>query len=249
VPADVGVRRAIEVKQASIDHLDGYLEAMIPADKRASAPASAWFGINIVSMVDWSLLPELARATVANNVWVVPTETIMESQSIGNLQEMLAWPEMRYWPQSVKTQWEAALNNFRGQTFWSPAAGMAFVEARRRLMRGLHDGGVKFLLGSDAPQVWNVPGFAIHREMRQMNAAGLTPYQILVSGTRNVGEYFGAAREFGTLEAGKRADIVMLDADPLRDIANTSKISGVMLRGRWLDKAEIDRRLAALQVQ
>jgi imidazolonepropionase-like amidohydrolase len=85
--------------------------------------------------------------------------------------------------------------------------------------------------------------------MRQMNAAGLTPYQILVSGTRNVGEYFGAAREFGTLEAGKRADIVMLDADPLRDIANTSKISGVMLRGRWLDKAEIDRRLAALQVQ
>ena len=114
-------------------------------------------------------------------------------------------------------------------------------------MRELHDGGVKFLLGSDAPQVWNVPGFSIHREMKQMNAAGLTPYQILVSGTRNVGEYFGAAKEFGTIEAGKRADLVLLDADPLRDIANASAISGVMLRGRWFDKPAITQRLAALQ--
>ena len=248
VPADVGVRRAIEVKQASIDHLDGYLEAMIAADKRASAPQSAWFGINIVPLVDWSLLAPLARATVANNVWVVPTETIMESQSVGNLEEMLAWPEMRYWPENQRTAWTNAFRNFRSQPFWSQQAGAAFVSARRRLMKELHDAGVKFLLGSDAPQVWNVPGFSIHREAKQMVAAGLTPYQVLASGTRNVGEYFGAAREFGTIEAGKRADLVVLDADPLRDIGNTSQIFGVMARGRWLDKAEITRRLAALQV-
>ena len=247
VPADVGVRRAIEVKQASLDHLDGYLEAMVAADKRATAPASAWFGSNLVSLLDWSLLPELTKATVTAGVWVVPTETIMESQSAGNLEEMLAWPEMRYWPANVRTQWENALRNFRTQGGWTQASGAAFVDVRRRLMRGLHDGGVKFLLGSDAPQVWNVPGFSIHREMKQMNAAGLTPYQILVSGTRNVGEYFGAAKEVGTIEAGKRADLVLLDADPLRDIANASAISGVMLRGRWFDKPAITQRLAALQ--
>ncbi|HEY7566245.1 MAG TPA: amidohydrolase family protein, partial [Gemmatimonadaceae bacterium] len=90
--------------------------------------------------------------------------------------------------------------------------------------------------------------FSIHREMKQMAAAGLTPYQILLSGTRNVGEYFGAANEFGTIEAGKRADLLLLDADPLRDIANAHAINGVMIRGRWLDKAAIDQRLAALQV-
>ncbi len=247
VPADVGVRRAIEVKQITIDHLDGYLEAMVAADKRASAPQSAWFGSNLVPLLDWSLLAPLARATVQNGVWVVPTETIMESQSVGNLEEMLAWPEMKYWPENVRTQWTNALRNFRQQG-WTMEGGQAFVTARRRLMKELHDGGVKFLMGSDAPQVWNVPGFSIHREMKQMAAAGLTPYQILVSGTRNVGEYFGAANEFGTIAAGKRADLVMLDADPLRDIGNTSAISGVMVRGRWLDKAAIAQRLSALQV-
>jgi len=247
VPADVGVRRAIEVKQITIDHLDGYLEAMVAADKRASAPQSQWFGINIVPLLDWSLLAPLARATVANGVWVVPTETIMESQSVGNLEEMLAWPEMKVWPENVRTQWTNALRNFRQQG-WTMESGAAFVSARRRLMKELHDAGVKFLLGSDAPQVWNVPGFSVHREMKQMAAAGLTPYQILASGTRNVGEYFGAAREFGTIEAGKRADLVILDADPLRDIGNTSAISGVMVRGQWIDKAAITQRLTALQV-
>jgi len=247
VPADVGVRRAIEVKQITIDHLDGYLEAMVAADKRASAPQSQWFGSNLVPLLDWSQLAPLARATVANGVWVVPTETIMESQSVGNLEEMLAWPEMRYWPENVRTQWTTAFRNFRQQG-WTIEGGQAFVAARRRLMKDLHDAGVRFLMGSDAPQVWNVPGFSIHREMKQMAAAGLTPYQILVSGTRNVGEYFGAAKEFGTIEAGKRADLLLLDADPLRDIANAHAISGVMFRGRWLDKAAITQRLAALQV-
>ncbi|MGQ0539425.1 MAG: amidohydrolase family protein [Gemmatimonadaceae bacterium] len=248
VPAAVGVRRALAVKQASIDHLDGYVEALVAADKRAGAPASAWFGSNLTGLLDWSLLPDLARATLANGVWVVPTETIMESQSAGNLEEMLAWPEMRYWPQNQRTAWTNSLRNFRAQGGWTPESGQAFVDVRRRLIRELHSAGVKFLLGSDAPQVWNVPGFSVHREMQQLAAAGLTPYQILTSGTRNVAEYFAAVREFGTIEAGKRADLILLDADPLRDIANTAAIAGVMLRGRWIGKDEIGRRLASLHV-
>jgi imidazolonepropionase-like amidohydrolase len=97
---------------------------------------------------------------------------------------------------------------------------------------------------SDAPQTWNVPGFSIHREIATYVAAGLTPFQALVTGTRAVGEHLGT-REVGTIEVGKRADVVLLDGNPLQDISNTSKIAGVMVGGRWLPKSEIDKRLIA----
>jgi imidazolonepropionase-like amidohydrolase len=77
-------------------------------------------------------------------------------------------------------------------------------------------------------------------------AAGLTPYQALETGTRNVAVFFGTLATSGTIGVGKRADLVLLDANPLTDVANTTRRSGVMLRGRWLPKAEIETRLTAI---
>jgi imidazolonepropionase-like amidohydrolase len=108
----------------------------------------------------------------------------------------------------------------------------------------LHAGGAGLVLGSDAPQIYNVPGFSIHRELEAMVAAGLTPYQALETGTRNVALFFGTLAETGTIEAGKRADLVLLEGNPLSDIRNTSRRTGVMLHGRWLSKDAIDTRLA-----
>jgi imidazolonepropionase-like amidohydrolase len=116
---------------------------------------------------------------------------------------------------------------------------------RRKLIKALHDGGVPFALGSDAPQTWNVPGFSAHRELGAMVAAGLTPYEALKSATASVGVYFGAEASVGTVAAGKRADLMLLEANPLTDIANSSRIAGVMVNGRWLSKADIDTRLAS----
>jgi imidazolonepropionase-like amidohydrolase len=117
---------------------------------------------------------------------------------------------------------------------------------RRKLIKALHAGGAGLLLGSDAPQVYNVPGFSTHRELETLVASGLTPYEALETGTRNVAVFFGTLKETGTVEQGKRADLVLLDADPLQDVRNTTKRSGVMLRGRWLPRAEIDAKLAAI---
>jgi imidazolonepropionase-like amidohydrolase len=99
------------------------------------------------------------------------------------------------------------------------------------------------LLGSDAPQTWNVPGFSIHRELATYVAAGLSPYEALVTGTRAVAAHLGTLERAGTIEAGKRADLVLLDGNPLQDISQTSRIAGVMIGGRWLPKHEIDARL------
>jgi imidazolonepropionase-like amidohydrolase len=115
---------------------------------------------------------------------------------------------------------------------------------RRRFVKALHDAGVPFALGSDAPQFWNVPGFSAHRELRALVDAGLTPYQALRTGTKNVSTYFGTESTTGTVGAGKRADLVLLDANPLENIDNSTRIAGVMVNGRWLAKADIDKRLA-----
>jgi imidazolonepropionase-like amidohydrolase len=120
------------------------------------------------------------------------------------------------------------------------------MAARRKLIRSLHAGGAGLLLGSDAPQIYNVPGYSIHHELEYLVGSGLTPYQALETGTRNVAVFFGTLAQGGTIEVGKRADMVLLDANPLADIRNTSRRAGVMLRGRWLPQADIDIQLSAI---
>ena len=94
------------------------------------------------------------------------------------------------------------------------------------------------MAGSDTPEWFLGYGFSLHRELESLVAAGLTPYQALAAATRNPAEFLHALSEWGTIEAGKRADLVLLSANPLEDIRNTTKIEGVSIGGRWLASAE-----------
>jgi imidazolonepropionase-like amidohydrolase len=120
------------------------------------------------------------------------------------------------------------------------------MQIRRKLIKALHEAGAGLLLGSDAPQIYNVPGFATHRELESLVRSGLTPFEALETGTRNIAAFFGTLKTTGTIEVGKQADLILLDGNPLDDVRNTAKQSGVMLRGRWLAKAEIEKRLASI---
>ena len=124
-----------------------------------------------------------------------------------------------------------------------PAAAARVLEIRNRVLKALQDGGGKIMLGSDAPQLFSVPGFSLHREMQAMVKAGLTPYQVLESGTRNPAIYLKATGEFGTVEAGRRADLILLNANPLKDVAAVSNRAGVVVAGRWMAEGEIRKKL------
>lgn len=246
VPLDLGIERAIELGYWTVDHLDGFVEGLVPERRPFTSQESGFFGLGLIDRVDEGRIAELARKARAANVWVVPTETLMQ-HVVGNysIEELRSRPEMKYWPDAGLDQWVQVTANMRSGNA-TMAQREKYTALRRTLIRRLHQEGVKFLLGSDAPQVWNVPGFATRRELALLVEAGLTPYQALESGTRNVAEHFGTLDRTGTVEPGKQADLILLDANPLADIGAVGRQAGVMVRGRWLDRAEIDRRLAAM---
>jgi imidazolonepropionase-like amidohydrolase len=243
VPADVGLRRALDARYWTIDHLDGYVEALA----RAGAPASQNFGVNLMSHMDETRIPALAEQTRAAVVWNVPTQILLENwYGPDSAETMQKWPEMQYVRPAEAAQW---ISTKRSNDAAVSAKDRArFIAVRRRTIQALHDAGAGLLLGSDAPQVWNVPGFSIHRELATYVASGLTPYQALATGTRNVAAYLNRPNG-GMIRQGARADLVLLDGNPLENIANTTRIAGVMIGGRWIPKAEIDRRLAALSTR
>ncbi|MBW3627830.1 MAG: amidohydrolase family protein [Gemmatimonadetes bacterium] len=250
VPADVGLDRALQARYASIDHLDGYLEALAGHGDRFSQQESGFFGFGMIDRVDESRIPALAAATRAAGVWNAPTQTLMEHLASAEDPEAMARrPEMRFMPAATVAQWVDRKRSFQADPAFTPARAQRFLQVRRRLIKALHDAGAGLVLGSDAPQWWNVPGFSARRELEYMVEAGLTPFQALETGTRNAAMYFGAQGQWGTVEVGRSADLLLLEANPLQDVRNLWRQAGVMARGQWLPQAEIDRRLNEIAAQ
>ncbi len=227
VPEEVGLEHGIEMGQETFDHIDGYVE-LLDGDK---------------GPVDEKKLAAIVKRSKDAGVWIVPTSALWEVL-FGTipLATLHAYPELKYVPAKAVEQWSGAYT--QRLSGMPREAAKNVIANRTRILRALHEGGVRILMGTDAPQQFSVPGFSLHRELLRMRDAGMSNFEILKSGTVNVGAYFH--EPFGTIAAGQRADLVLLNANPLADIANVSKIDGVMVRGRWFDRAAIDGGLAAI---
>jgi imidazolonepropionase-like amidohydrolase len=247
VTASVGLPRALAARQASIEHLYGYLQALVPENSPVPPTPSQVVLGPVLEQVDERRLPALARATRDAGVYNTPTLALFKIVvSSDDPSEFSRWPELRYVPAKMREGFAKQMAGIGAGE--APAAERKrYLELRDHVVKALQDAGAKLLVGPDSPQLFLVPGFGTHREMAAMAEAGLTPFAVLQAATRNAAEYLGAAGEFGTVEVGKRADLVLLDANPLQAIANASRINGVMVRGRWLPRAELDRMLSEIE--
>ncbi len=245
VPSDVGLHEALAAGIATIDHLDGYMESLLPPREDPSGGLGGFFGIALASAADESRLPTVVAATLEAGTWNVPTESLFEHTANDVSPELMRdWPEMKYVPRAVVAQWIDVKEELKNDPSVAASTARRAIEIRRQVIRALHDAGAGLLLGSDAPQRFNVPGFALHRELEFLVAAGLTPYEALRTGTVNAAEFFGAAERRGTVAVGKEADLILLDQNPLQNVAHSRRVHGTMVRGRWLPRAELDRLLA-----
>lgn len=248
VPTPVGIRHALDAQYASIDHLDGYLSGL--------APREAWdrldndigfFGYNTVPYADKSEIAVLAQKTKDNGVWIVPTQSLFTRWfSPDDPAAMANEPEMKYMAPRTRYQWRQSKQNAIGNDNYKKEQWEKMIDLRQQLLRALHEAGVPLLLGSDAPQVFNVPGFSLEHEMNDMKDAGLSNEVILMSGTANPAKFFGQAGVFGTIQKGAAADLLLLNGNPMENLSNTWAQEGVMVRGHWMPKAEVDMQLAEI---
>ncbi|MFD2574276.1 amidohydrolase family protein [Spirosoma soli] len=249
VSFNVGVWRAIDAKYSSIDHLDGFVEAITPGVDTLAEQETGLFASWIAYRADASQIPKLVKGLRENRVRVVPTQALAERWlSPLTADAFINDPEMKYMkPQDVQN-WVKTKNNYNSNPNFSKEHAEKLIQIRRQLIAECQKNGVELLLGSDAPQIFNVPGFSIHHEMKYMVDAGLTPYETLRTGTVNVASYLNKP-DAGTIKVGNVADLVLLNGNPLNDINQTRNIEGVMMGTNWLSKGYIQQTLKKLEKQ
>lgn len=247
VPVDVGIRHALESGYASVDHVDGFLEGLVPEDAGVEPDQNGFFGYNFTDLAEESKIDELVQMTNEYNVWVVPTQSLFDRWfSPEDANALARASEMQYMPASTIEDWVSSKQNLVNNDDYSADQWETFNAIRQKLIYELHHNGHGLLLGSDAPQVFNVPGFSIHHEIQGMLDAGLTPLEAIQIGTLNPAKYFGMEGEFGEVVTGASADLILLNANPLNNLEALQDKAGVMVRGGWLSQKEIDRRLSEI---
>lgn len=242
VTVAAGLSRVLEKGQRTIDHLDGYFAALLPADSHGLGGFGGIFDVFLAAEIDAEGIADLARATAAAGTWNVPTQVLVE-QLIDDTAviELRNRPEMRYMPRATVAEWASTKEAQLADRNYDAEVAALAIDLRRKLIVELQRAGAGLLLGSDSPQIFNVPGFSLHRELDALVAAGLSPYEALYSGTVAVAEFLGSRG--GVVAPGRAADLVLLDANPLEDIRNSRRIHGVMLRGAWYAAAELEARI------
>ncbi|MDH3372796.1 MAG: amidohydrolase family protein [Gammaproteobacteria bacterium] len=244
VPVAIGVEGALAAGMATIDHLDGYIVALMPADTDPSGGYGGFFDVLLAHQAVEEKIAAIAKQTADAGTWNVPTESLIEHLvSDISVTDLRNRPEMRYMPIATVEQWVQAKEQLLDERGFDAGVGARAIELRRKLIHALHEAGAGLLLGSDAPQIFNVPGFSLHHELGFLVAAGLTPFEALQTGTTAVAKFLGT--NAGAVLVGRDADLVLLDANPLMDISNTRRVHGVMLRGKWYSPTVLENRLAA----
>lgn len=250
-PSRVGLRGALGRGQRSFEHLLDFVYALLPDDSAVRSDLVGAFEQHDFRAIfdapyraaSSAGIPTLAEEIAGAGVWICPTLVVTQRFLAApvELEALGRSPVLSFVAPGTREDWEAFMA--RRPSYLSEDGMQQGLSLEKALLEALHDAKARLLLGTDTPNQYVVAGFSVHDELNNFVAAGMTPYEALNAATRNAAEFLGALEEFGTVGAGQRADLILVEADPLEDVANVEKRVGVMLAGRWLAEAELQEIL------
>ncbi len=196
-------------------------------------------------LLDEKRIPALVESLVRASVWSTPTSTFFHTIFGRGWSDadVDASPDARFVSPELRAELLRGRDHFATRVNPPSEHRERYVHLRNEIVRQLFQEGGKIMAGSDCPDGMLLYGFTLHRELEHLVEAGLPPYAALEAATKNPAEWLGVLPETGTIAVGKRADLVLLGANPLEDIRNTNRIEGVVVRGRWLPRSELDALL------
>jgi imidazolonepropionase-like amidohydrolase len=188
----------------------------------------------------------LFKRFIKNNTWICPT-LVIPSRSLKNADELSKDDRLKYINEQFRNQW----NNQMRQRNINPVTenGRQLLKMRIEIVGLMHRTGVNILAGSDFMNPYVIPGFSLHDELELLVQAGLSPLQALQTATINPAKYLRRENKLGAVAAGKFADLVLLDANPLENISNTKKIHAVIANGKLLQRTDLDNLLNRVEQQ
>ena len=249
VPDAVRASEASNAGQKSFEHLIGIFEGSSPLeDQFIKGPKNVG---QFLSSYDPARAATLFALLAKNRTWQCPTLVWERGGNLIDQTDFAHDTRAKYAPAYWKdVTWkrftEQIVHEFNTDDL---ATRKRFVEKELEVVNAMHRAGIPFLAGTDTPPgVYIFPGFSLHEELQRFVAAGFTPMEALQTATLNPAKFLGMDDRLGTIEQGKLADLVLLDANPLDDIRNTQKIEAVVVNGRYLSRAELDKMLAGAEV-
>ena len=251
VPDAIRASEAVTAGQRTFEHLIGIFEASTPnedaflsrrygAGKDSSANKRL---ADFLDRYDAAREASVVRLLAKNNVWQCPTLFWERGQWLVDVIDYTKDPDVAYTPKTWVAKKYPSMRKAIAETMDTDplAVRRRFVDHELDIVRKLHAAGVPFLAGTDTPAGVEVtPGISLHLELQRFVAAGFTPLEALQTATINAARFLGKSSELGSIEAGRLADLVILRANPLDDIANTRAIAGVVADGRYWSKTDID---------
>ena len=260
VPADVKLLEAATAGQRSNEHLMQVYEACSTMEARALKTRRGLGGKEVVRLrdaqesevlaaFDQRLCDRTAAQLASTEQVQVPTLVLAHSEARGSrlsMHEDTRWPYLR---SDEQARWERLLAT---KTSADEQLATRRLEVAQQIVKTLHAAGVRILAGTDAPMPLVYPGFSLQKELELLVESGLAPADALRAATIWPAEFLGTSENSGSIALGKRADLVLLDENPLREISNTQRIRAVVLDGRLLERGQLDdllRRTASSEPQ